>query len=246
MAKSIGKWLNAKERRLRKSFGRDRTTPFGQLMAGLNYYLMDHAILRVLWSNFFELAPGVYRSNQPTHARFRRYRDMGVRAVINLRGEEDYPHFHLARESVESLGMELHIAKLWARNAPKSQRILAVIDTLHRAPRPVLFHCKSGADRAGFVAAVFLMVFEGRSVAEARAMLSLRFMHLKWTKTGVQDYILDVYEARLAQGAIGFEDWVRAEYRATPVQAGWDGRKPAAETAAQLVADRRTLGGPDG
>lgn len=240
MAKSIGKWMEQKERRLRKSFGRDRATALGRAMAALNYYLMDHAILRVFWTNFHEVAPGVYRSNQPTHARFRRYRDMGVRSVLNLRGEEDYPHFHFAKESVESLGMELHIAKLWARNAPKHQRILAVLDKLREVPRPVLFHCKSGADRAGFVAAMYLIVFEGRSVAEARSMLSLRFVHLKWTKTGVQDYILDVFEARQGiDGGLGFEEWVRREYSSSKIQAGWDARAPAAETARRLMAHRR-------
>ena len=239
MAQSIGKWLNNKERQLRRSFGRDLSTPLGRFFAGLNYYVMDHAILRVFWTNFFEVAPGVYRSNQPTHARFRRYRDLGVRSVINLRGEEDYPHFHLARQSVEELGMSLHVAKLWARNAPKHQRILAVIEKLRTVERPLLFHCKSGADRAGFVAAMYMIVFEGKSVEEARSMLSLRFIHLKWTKTGVQDYILDVFEARQSLGKIDFEPWITREYSSTKIQAGWDTRAPALATAQRLKDNPR-------
>jgi len=241
VANGFSDWLDKRERRFRKSFGGNRETRLGRAMATLNYLIMDHAILRVFWSNFYRVAPGVYRSNQPTHARFRRYRDMGIRSVINLRGEEDYPHFHFARESCAALGLDMHIAKLWARNAPKHDRILAVIDKLREVERPLLFHCKSGADRAGFVAALYKLVFEGATIAEARKMLSLRFVHLKWTKTGVQDYIFDVFEARQDLGAIGFEDWIRTEYRAARIQEGWDERKAASEIAAGLKATPRPL-----
>jgi len=240
LANGLAKWLNRKERALRKSLGRDRSTWLGRWLAALNYYLLDHAILRIFWTNFYEVAPGIYRSNQPTPGRFRRYAKMGIRSVINLRGEENYPHFHFAKESCEKLGMTLHIAKLWARNAPKHTRILAVIDALRSAEQPVLFHCKSGADRAGFVAALYMMVFEGKSVVEARKMLSLRFVHLKWTKTGVQDYILDVYEARLAEGQIAFEPWIATEYRAHVIQAGWDARQAPADIASDLMARPRS------
>lgn len=43
-------------------------------------------------------------------------------------------------------------------------------------------------------------------------MLSIRFIHFKWTKTGILDMFLDLYEARLEKGAIGFQDWVEQEY----------------------------------
>ncbi|WP_425038019.1 fused DSP-PTPase phosphatase/NAD kinase-like protein [Primorskyibacter sp. S187A] len=242
MSEKSNSSLSRFERRVRKSFGRgDRSTWHGRLLAQLNYLFMDHAILRIFWTNFYEVSPGVYRSNQPTHSRFRRYRDMGVKSVLNLRGEENYPHFHLARESCEQLGMDMQISKLWARNAPKRERILAVLDKLRTMERPLLFHCKSGADRAGFVAAMYMMVFDGKSVAEARKMLSLRFVHLKWTKTGVQDYILDVFEARQSLGEISFENWLRQEYRGSWLQSGWNDKTPPREQATRLLEKAQSL-----
>ena len=53
---------------------------------------------------------------------------------------------------------------------------------------------------------------EGKSVAEARQMFSIRFIHFKWTKTGILDMFLDMYEERLEQGPIAFQDWVAHEY----------------------------------
>ncbi|MFP4238788.1 tyrosine-protein phosphatase [Rhodosalinus sp.] len=223
--------LDASERHLRRSFGRDVSTPAGRRAAWLHYHLFDHAVLRTVWTNFFEVVPGVYRSNQPTHARFRRYRDMGIRTVINLRGGDDYAHYLFEKESCEALGLILIDAKLSARRTVSAERVLAMIEAMRVAERPFLFHCKSGADRAGFAAAVYLLVFEGVPVAEAQKQLGLKYLHLRFTKTGVQGYILDVYEARLARGAIAFEDWIREEYDHKAIQAAFDAGRPAREIA---------------
>lgn len=231
MLMRLSRWFDQTERRMRRSFGFDISTPAGRRAACVHYCLFDHAFLRTVWTNFFEIAPGVYRSNQPTHARFRRYRDMGVRTVINLRGADHYAHYLFERESCTALGLTLVDTKLRARRAVPADWILDVIAAMRRAERPFLLHCKSGADRAGFAAAAYLMVFEGVPVSEAKKQLGLRYIHLKSTKTGVQDYILEVYEARQARGPIRFEDWIAREYDAQAIQAGFDARRPAHEVA---------------
>lgn len=227
-------WIDNAERRLRHSFGRDISTPRGRFWAKLHYNVFDHAFLRVFWTNFWPVAPGVWRSNQPTHRRFQRYAAMGIRCVINLRGEDKHAHYLFEQESCETLGLTLLNAKLWAREAAPRRRIIHVIDTLRSAERPLMFHCKSGADRAGFVAALYLMVFENQPVSVARRQLGLKYIHLDFTKTGVQDYVLDVYAARLNLGEISFEDWIRLEYRAKVIQNGWDNRISAKDTAQAL------------
>lgn len=227
--------LDKAERKLRRSFGTDISTPRARRSARLHYNLFDHAFLRVLWTNFYEIAPGVYRSNQPTHRRFERYAAMGIRSVVNLRGEDRFAHYLFERESLAQLGMQQIDAKLWAREAAPRKRIVGVIDALRAAERPMMFHCKSGADRAGFVAAMYLLIFEDTPIAEAKKQLSLRYIHLDFTKTGVQDYILRVYEARLGLGPIGFEDWIRTEYRAKTIQPAWEARRPEVDCARELM-----------
>ncbi|MDJ0820762.1 MAG: tyrosine-protein phosphatase [Paracoccaceae bacterium] len=227
------------ERRLRHSFGTDITEPHARAWSKLHYHVFDHAFLRVFWTNFWPVAPGVWRSNQPTHARFEKYAQMGIKTVINLRGEDKHAHYLFEKESCDQLGLTLVNAKLWARKAAPRKAILAVIEALRDAEKPFVFHCKSGADRAGFVAALYLMVFEGRSVQEARKQLGLKYIHLEITATGVQDYVLHVYEARLAQGEISFEEWIRTEYRANEMQEGFDGKHTPDQTAAKLVARKK-------
>ncbi|MCK0149184.1 tyrosine-protein phosphatase [Marivita sp. S6314] len=215
------------ERKLRRSFGKDITDPRARRWSTFHYHVFDHAFLRTFWTNFFEIAPGVYRSNQPTHARFEKYAAMGIKTVVNLRGEDKYAHYLFEKETCDALGLTLLNAKLQARSAVSRKKIVHVIDTLRQAEKPFVFHCKSGADRAGFVAALYLMIFEGQPVTEARKMLSLKYIHLDFTATGVQDYILDVYEARITRSPIGFEDWIRTEYDGKAIQAGFDAKIPA-------------------
>ncbi len=231
MIKTAWNWIAAAERRLMRSFGKDISTPWNRFLSRVHMALFDHGILRGLWTNFYKVAPGVFRSNHPTDRRFRQFKAMGIKTVINLRGPDKFSFYLFEREICDELGLTLVDAKLWARLAPSTKKILAAIDAIRQAEKPLVFHCKSGADRTGFLAAVYLIVFEGATPAEARKHLGLRYMHLKFTKTGIQDYIIDVYEARLALGPIGFEDWVRDEYRAARLQDGFDRKIPPSELA---------------
>lgn len=235
MLSQIWSRIEQGERRLRRSFGKDISDPVSRRWSAFHYHVFDHAFLRSVWTNFFEIAPGVYRSNQPTHRRFLKYADLGVRTVVNLRGEEKYSHYLFEKETLDGLGITMVNAKLWARHAASRDRIVHVIDVLRAAQKPVLFHCKSGADRAGFVAAMYLMVFEDQPVEVARKQLGLKYVHLDFTKTGIQDYIMDVYAARVAQGPIGFEQWIRTEYKSKPMQIGFDTRTAPAAVATQLA-----------
>lgn len=227
--------LDEWERRLRRSFGTDISTPKGRRASTWHYNLFDHAFLRTFWTNFWKVAPDVYRSNQPTHRRFEKYAAMGIRTVVNLRGEDRHAHYLFEKESCEKLGLKLVNAKLWARHLAGKHHILNVIDRLREAEKPMMFHCKSGADRAGVVAAIYLLVFEGATVEEAKRQMGLKYVHLKFTKTGVQDYLLDVYAARLLEGDIGFEDWIRTEYDDKLLMQAYQSRTDPPEAARALM-----------
>lgn len=211
---------------MRRKFGTNISTQPARAFSHLHYELFDHAILRRFWTNFAEIAPGVFRSNQPGFRRFKAYQARGIRSVINLRGPDKYAHYLFEREHCEALGLKLHDAKLWARAAATRERILAVIDTMRAVERPFVMHCKSGADRAGFASAIYLMVFEDVPPQEAIKQLSFRHLHIRASKTGVLDYILEVYASRNAQAPVGFEEWVREEYDQKAIQADFDARVP--------------------
>lgn len=219
--KRIAEW----ERTLRASYNTDLSTPENRRRAHIYNLWFDHAVLRKVWTNFHPVAKGVYRSNQPTHDRFVKLRDMGIRSVLNLRGAAGAAHYLVEEESCRELGLNLVNVSFHARHAAPAEDILKVIAAFRTIEKPFVMHCKSGADRAGFAAAIYLMVIEGKPVPEARKMLSAKYIHFKWTRTGVLDYILDLYEARNAESPISFEGWVTTEYDYLAVQKAFDETK---------------------
>ncbi|MDX5402882.1 MAG: tyrosine-protein phosphatase [Rhodobacterales bacterium] len=200
----------------------DLSDPAERRRAFWAYQFMDHAILRHLWSNFDQIAPGVYRSNQPGHWRLKRYRAMGIRTVLYLRASSEKWAFHFERESLDALGMTMISTPLHSRSAPTREAVQSLIAAFRSIDKPFLMHCKSGADRAGLASAIYLMVILGQDVSAARRMLSPRYIHLRFTKTGVLDMMLDHYEARNARSPISFEDWIATEYDPDALQAAFD------------------------
>ncbi len=193
-------------------FRGDLRSPRGRALAWADSLLVDHAILRVAWSNFGVVAPGrLYRSNHPTPGRLamlaRRY---GLRTLINLRGRCGNGSDALSRAQAARLGLRFVDAPLSSGRAPLREEVLVLADALLGSPEPLLVHCKSGADRAGFAAAVFL-ILHGRGVAEAKCQLSLRFGHWHRSRAGVLDAFLDVF-AQEAEGRTDFLDWLRGDY----------------------------------
>lgn len=218
------KRLAAWERDLREFYNTDLSTPEKRRRAHIYNLWFDHAILRGVWTNAREIAPGVWRSNHPTAKRFARLKEMGIKSVLNLRGAAGAAHYLTERETCAELGLTLVDVTLHARQAAPREDIEAVIAAFRSIEKPFVMHCKSGADRAGFASAIYLMVIEGRPVTEARRMLSWRYWHIRRSRTGVLDYILDLFEARHAETGIGFDEWIAREYDNIAIQAEFRAR----------------------
>lgn len=213
MFSRLADWFSHKERQWRRSFGTDIVDPVQRRRSRWHYNWLDHAILRGFWHNFHEIAPGVYRSNQPTHRRLKRYRNLGIRTVLNLRGEDRFAHYLFLEESCKELGMRLVSVKMTATRAPTRKGLIRLLDAFDEVEPPFVMHCKSGADRTGLAAALYLMTRRSQSVQEARRQLHWRHVHFRNSDAGVLDEVLDAYEARLEQGPIDVETWIRTEYR---------------------------------
>ncbi len=212
MIRRIHRYLERKEQNLRKSFGHDITDPKERKRSMMHFNWLDHGVLRLRWHNFEEFAPGAYRSNHPNHKRFEAYAAMGIKTVLNLRGVAKQPHYLFEVESCENLGLTLVNCQMAARRAPKVKELTKLLDCFETMERPFLMHCKSGADRTGLAAVIYLMVVEGRSLDAVRDQLSFRFLHIRKTSTGILDHFLDVYAARNAQSPIAIADWIKTEY----------------------------------
>ena len=204
--------IHEAEKRWSASYGTDISTAAGRRQAWWHFHLSDHGFLRVLWTNLYEIAPGVWRSNQPSAARLARYAKMGITTILNLRGADRYSYYLFEHEAAARLGIRMVDCRIHARTLAPARVYLRLLDVLETLEPPFLMHCKSGADRAGLAAALWLLHVAKRPVAEAQQQLSFRFAHLKGTKTGVLDELLIAYAADTRDAPMPIREWFRTRY----------------------------------
>jgi protein tyrosine/serine phosphatase len=193
-------------------FRGDVATLRGRALAWVDSLFIDHAVFRLVWSNLAPVQPDVlYRSNHPTPTRLRRLtRRYGLKTVINLRGKTQSGSDALSRDAALRLGLDFHDMAMESRGAPQRDRILRLHGIYNAMRAPALVHCKSGADRAGLAAGLF-MLFRGGTAEEALRQLSLRFGHVRQARTGILDAFFLTYQ-RTGEGRKSFIDWVREDY----------------------------------
>ncbi len=216
--------------RLTAAIGTDISTPGARRAAWWHYQLMDHAFLRVWWKNLGQVGPGVWRSNQPSAGDLERLAKMGLKTVLNLRGATTQSFYLFEAETCQKLGLTLIDLGMSARRAPKKAILQALIAVFDTAEAPLLIHCKSGADRTGLAAAIWRMTQAGEDAATAAKELSLRYIHLKRTATGVQDQLLRSFAAEGEAQGKSFRDWLEQDYDAARVEtqfAAWREGKTA-------------------
>jgi protein tyrosine phosphatase (PTP) superfamily phosphohydrolase (DUF442 family) len=193
----------------------DLSTFAGRRGAWLNSLFVDHAVLRLSWRNWGVVEAGrLYRSNHPLPWQLAQAkRRHGLRSVINLRGHrQDCGSDALGRARADELGLVHADAPFESRGAPHKDRILRLVDLFASLPEPVLIHCKSGADRTGLVAGLWLLL-QGYPVPAALDQLHWRFGHVSASRTGILDAFFQDYAAFQARhGAKPFLDWLREDY----------------------------------
>ncbi len=130
--------------------------------------------------NFSTVVEGeVYRSNQITADRMARYRDaFGIRTVLNLRGASPGSAWYDEEaRAAQALGIHLIDFGLSAQKELTERQVDDLTAILRDAPKPLLIHCRSGADRTGLASLVYQALIAGIDEDRAERQLSLRFGH---------------------------------------------------------------------
>lgn len=200
------------QRRWKESWLAQPGTAAAARGARFDMLVFDHGLLRKMWRNFHRIDEGVWRGNQPDPAMVRRLAAQGFRTILNLRGETEWGSYILEREACAAAGIRLIDMKLNSRELPSRETIFALDEIFAGAGRKLLFHCKSGSDRAGFVAALYLLLRREASIEAAQAELNWRYLHLRRGGTGVLSFMLARYGADVAKRPMTFREWVAQVY----------------------------------
>jgi protein tyrosine phosphatase (PTP) superfamily phosphohydrolase (DUF442 family) len=189
-------------------------TPWRRLRAFLDMWLVDHGFIRDIYCNIHRVSPELWRSAQPAPHHLRWAKRQGIRTILNLRGRrDDCGSYILEREACAKLGLTLVDFPIRSRSPLDRETLKAAAALFGEIEYPVLMHCKSGADRAGFMATLYQFVRLGLPLPEAmKTQLSLAYGHLRQAKTGVIDFFYESYLAADRKQPIAFLDWVEQVY----------------------------------
>lgn len=168
------------------------------LQAALNeFYVLAHNHI-FPEDNFFAVQEGhLYRCRQLSGQRFAHYIDrFGIKTIINLRGVESRPTWWQEEITVSRQKnvnhYDIHMdAKVMT---PKS-KLLELLYIYDNAPRPILIHCKSGADRTGEAAAIWVLDQMGRSNTEAARQLAVDLGHSPG-RFPAKDFLIKIWQNR--------------------------------------------------
>lgn len=133
-----------------------------------------------LSGNFNTVIAGeVYRSAQPTAAAFSTdVKKHGIRSIINLRGENaGEPWYDEEIETSTDLGVKHYDFQMSAGLILTQEKAEQLIHLMANAEKPLLIHCKAGADRSGLASALYLAAIAKTGKAAAEGQLSLRYGH---------------------------------------------------------------------
>lgn len=187
--------------------------PAERRRAWLDMWLVDHGFIRDVYCNLHPVSPQAWRSAQPAPRHLRKAQRLGVKTVLNLRGRRDgCGAYRLEHETCAQLGLTLVDFPIRSRKALDRETLRAAADLFPTLDYPILMHCKSGADRAGFMATLYLHLHEGEPLDKAIRHLSLRYGHVRQAKTGVIDLFFRRLAADLAARPMTFAEWVDSVY----------------------------------
>jgi len=191
--------------------------PYRSVLAAVGVLVFSVTLWRgydiLIGANLGTIAPGqAYRSAQLTGPGFRAaINTMGLRSVINLRGEN--PEAEWYREEVaacRAAGIQHYDIEMSARQLPSPNVVEQLLNALRTAPRPLLIHCKNGADRTGLASALWLISFQGTPPAAAAQELTIWHGHMPIGATTAMDRFFELY-VQTGQG-MDLEQWVRQKY----------------------------------
>lgn len=105
--------------------------------------------------NLHQIAPGIYRSAQPSALGMRELADLGIRTVISFRNNHD------DTKALANTHMRLVSVPINTWNI-RDEHVVQTLRALKRTEDgPFLLHCQHGADRTGLMSAMYRIVVQG-------------------------------------------------------------------------------------
>ena len=155
----------------------------------------------------------MFRSNQPYPFQIKNdIKKNNIKTIINLRGKRHCSSYYLEEKTCKEERINLINFPMSSRDLPDKRKIIKLNKIFNTIEYPALMHCKSGADRAGFASALYLILKKEKSVVEAKQQLHIKHLHIKLAKTGILDYFFEQAISTNANYSKDFIKWIKFKY----------------------------------
>ncbi len=135
--------------------------------------------------NFYEIAPGVYRSHQLYEFNLPKfYEKYHFKTILNLRGKKNTKWYWYEEKFCKEHNITLINFKISDKKVQSVETMQKLIAIIKNSKKPILIHCKAGADRTGLVSALYLYSINDKNASK---MLSFKYGHLPFWKTKAMD-----------------------------------------------------------
>lgn len=167
-------------------------------------YIMYTSYMRIS-QNFYEVDPGkFYRSAQMTKGELEdTIAKYGIKTVISMRGNP--PSLFGQEREIQTLSrekVEFHPFALEMDFFPSKKDLNEILELMHTAPKPILIHCRTGADRTGMISAIYELEEMKQPKEKALEQLSFRYWHVRKFHPAMSEF------AKIYQG----REWARSSY----------------------------------
>lgn len=190
-------------------------SPLARLKCHFFGQVVDFGFVREFWfQNFHQISPHAFRSAQPSPRHLAKWLPrFGIRTVVNLRGDRaPAAVLELESETCRRHGVALEHFKLLSRDMPTPERLAEARALLQTIEYPALFHCTSGADRAGLMSTLYLHWMENVPLERTRQLRFFPYRHIRYAKTGLLDHFFESYLAYNRIHPMDLMSWATTVY----------------------------------
>jgi protein tyrosine phosphatase (PTP) superfamily phosphohydrolase (DUF442 family) len=147
----------------------------------------------------------LYRSAQLKGDEFQMAIDQyKIKTIINLRGAYPDQQWYLDEMAVsEKNGIAHFDLAMGSNRLPRRDDLIKLLDIYKTAERPMLVHCRMGADRTGEAAALYKNLYMNSPIKEAIKMLAMKYFHFSFIMPAKKYFVGTIWQG---------EDWARTKY----------------------------------
>jgi protein tyrosine/serine phosphatase len=139
-----------------------------------------------VFGNFHSVVDGeVYRSAQVEQGDIAEYQHKyGIRSVLNLRGKNAGSSWYDDEvKEAQALGVKHIDFRMSTSKELTDKQAIELIQIMRDAPKPMLIHCRAGADRTGLASAIYVAAIAKGTEWQAERQMWLHYGHYPFGAT---------------------------------------------------------------